>query len=122
MPPPSTHPAQNDMVSPGAAGRRRDYGSPDLRHVSGLVRTMPVTGGLFAAGTLALVGLPPFGIFLSKLAMLRAGFATGHAWLMAAVLGLLAVASVAFGCPLNLRPSVAPPDGLHPGEPSSGAP
>jgi hydrogenase-4 component F len=92
------------------------YGTADIRHVSGLLRTMPLTGGLFAVGTLALVGLPPFGIFLSKLAMLRAGFATGHAWLMAMVLGLLAVAFVAFVGHLNRMLYGAPPDGVATGE------
>jgi hydrogenase-4 component F len=92
------------------------YGTADIRHVSGLLRTMPVTGGLFAAGALALVGLPPFGIFLSKLAMLRAGFATGHGWLMAVVLGLLAVAFVAFVGHLNRMLYGAPPEGVTTGE------
>ncbi len=77
------------------------YRTADIREVSGLLRTMPVTGGLFAAGALALVGLPPGGLFLSKLALLRAGFATGHGWLMALVLALLAVAFVAVVAQLN---------------------
>src|SRR6185436_17305872 len=70
------------------------YRTTDIAGVSGLLRSMPVTGGLFLAGTLALVGLPPFGLFMSELAMLRAGFAIGRSWLMAAVLALLTIASV----------------------------
>ena len=92
------------------------YGTADIRRVSGLLRTMPITAGLFAAGTLALVGLPPFGIFVSKLAMLRAGFATGHTWLMVAVLGLLAVAFIAFVGHLNRMLYGAPPAGIAIGE------
>ena len=92
------------------------YGTGDLRQVSGLMRVMPLTGGLFAVGTLALVGLPPFGIFLSKLAMLRAGFAAGHAWLMAAVLALLAVAFIALVGHLNRMLYGLPPAGLVTGE------
>jgi hydrogenase-4 component F len=55
---------------------------------------MPGTGALFLAGTLALVGLPPFGLFVSELAVLRAGFAIGRPWLMGIVLTLLTVACV----------------------------
>jgi len=110
------HTAAKSMMFLLSGRIRERYGAADIRHVSGLLRTMPVTGGLFAAGTLALVGLPPFGIFLSKLAMLRAGFATGHAWLMAAVLGLLAVAFVAFVGHLNRMLYGAPPDGVATGE------
>jgi hydrogenase-4 component F len=92
------------------------YGTGDLRHVSGLLRTMPVTGWMFAAGMLALVGLPPFGIFVSKLAMLRAGFATGHAWLMAIVLAFLAVAFISLIGHLNRMLNGAPPAGVAVGE------
>ena len=48
------------------SGRILDrYGTPEIASVSGLLRVMPWTGGLFAAGMLALLGLPPFGMFLS---------------------------------------------------------
>src|SRR5216683_2230586 len=84
------------------SGRILDrYGSPDIGCVSGLLRVMPWTGGLFAAGMIALLGLPPFGMFLSKFALVRAGFADGKGWLMAAVLTLLAVAFVSLLAHLN---------------------
>ena len=92
------------------------YGTGDLRHVSGLLRAMPVTGWMFAAGMLALVGLPPFGLFLSKLALLRAGFATGHAWLMALVLAFLALAFISLIGHLNRMLNGTPPAGVALGE------
>jgi hydrogenase-4 component F len=92
------------------------YGTGDLRHVSGLLRAMPVTGWLFAAGMLALVGLPPFGLFVSELALLRAGFATGHAWLMALVLAFLAVAFISLIGHLNRMLNGAPPADVAIGE------
>ncbi len=62
------------------SGRILDrYRTTEMGEISGLLRTMPVTGGLFAAGMLALAGLPPFGIFFSKFLLVRAGFATGPA-------------------------------------------
>ena len=60
----------------------------------------PWTGGLFAAGLLALVGLP-FGLFISEFALFRAGFAQHHPWLMGAALLLLLVAFVSFITRLN---------------------
>ena len=92
------------------------YHTGDLRQVSGLLRVMPVTGGMFALGMVALVGLPPFGIFLTKLAMLRAGFAAGHVGLMVAVLALLAVAFIALISHLNRMLYGLPPAGLASGE------
>ena len=77
---------------------------------------MPVTGWMFAAGMLALVGLPPFGLFVSKLALLRAGFATGHAWLMALVLAFLAVAFISLIGHLNRMLNGPPPAGVAVGE------
>jgi hydrogenase-4 component F len=73
------------------------YRSTEIAHVSGLLKTMPWTGGLFAAAMLAVIGLPPFGLFISEFALFRAGFAVGRPWLMGLVLALLVVALVPLG-------------------------
>jgi len=100
-----------------ASGRILDrYGSPEIGRVSGLLRVMPWTGGLFAAGMIALLGLPPFGMFLSKFALVRAGFADGKGWLMAAVLALLAVAFVSLLAHLNRMLYGPAPAGIRRGE------
>jgi hydrogenase-4 component F len=99
------------------SGRILDrYRTTEMGEVSGLLRAMPMTGGLFAAGLLALIGLPPFGIFFSKFALVRAGFATGHPWLMGAVLALLLVAVVAMLVQGNRMLYGAPPEGIRLGE------
>ena len=99
------------------SGRILDrYGSPEIGRVSGLLRVMPWTGGLFAAGMIALLGLPPFGMFLSKFTLVRAGFADGQGWLMAAVLGLLAVAFVSLLAHLNRMLYGPAPAGIRRGE------
>jgi hydrogenase-4 component F len=77
------------------------YESTDMTDIRGLLKTMPLTGGLFAAGVMALVGLPPFGLFISELALLRAGFATGHPILMACVLALVLLVFVSLVRHLN---------------------
>ena len=64
-----------------------------------------------AMGMIALIGLPPFGLFLSKFAVVRAGFAADRPWLMIAVLALLAMAFVALVAHLNrMLYGATPPD------------
>ncbi|NTU78624.1 MAG: hydrogenase [Chloroflexales bacterium] len=73
----------------------RMYGTTRIAEIGGLGRAMPWTAGLFTAALFALIGLPPFGIFLSEYALFRAGFAQGYAWLMIGVLLLLLIAFAA---------------------------
>jgi hydrogenase-4 component F len=68
------------------------FGSAEVARVRGLGRAMPWTGGAFLAAALALVGVPPFGLFVSELMILRAGFASGQALAAGVVLALLVVA------------------------------
>jgi hydrogenase-4 component F len=77
------------------------YESTDMAAIRGLLKTMPLTGGLFAAGVMALVGLPPFGLFISEFALLRAGFAAGRPLLMAMVLALVVLVFVSLLRHLN---------------------
>lgn len=88
------------------------YGTTEIDKVSGLLKAMPVTGGLFAVGILALIGLPPFGFFISEFALIRAGFAAGHPWLMGAALLMLAVAFVSLLSHLNKMLYGPPPEDL----------
>jgi hydrogenase-4 component F len=92
------------------------YRSTELERVSGLLKVMPWTGALFMGGVLAIVGLPPFGLFISEFALIRAGFATGRPGLMAAVLALLAVGFVALLRHSNRMLYGAPPQGITMGE------
>jgi hydrogenase-4 component F len=67
------------------------YQTTDVRRVRGLLDASPVVGGAFLAGTLALIGLPPFGPFISEFLIFRAGFEHGPRWIAAVGVGLLAV-------------------------------
>ena len=100
------------------AGRvLRRYGTAEIGQVSGLLRTMPWTGGLFAAGVLAIIGLPPFGLFMSEFAILRAGFSAGRPWLMGIVLALLLVSFISMIGHLNRMLYGPPTEGVAAGEP-----
>lgn len=92
------------------------YGTTEIARVSGLLRAMPWTGGLFATGLLAVIGLPPFGLFLSEFALVRAGFAVGRPWLMGLVLALMTVAFVSMIGHLNQMLYGAPTAGVPVGE------
>lgn len=92
------------------------YKTTEIAQVSGLLRVMPWTGGLFAAGVLALVGLPPFGLFISELLLVRAAVVTGHLWVAGAVLLLVLVAFVSLLSHLNRMLYGAAPEGIPVGE------
>lgn len=67
------------------------YQTTEIGQVRGLLRASPLTGGAFLAGTLALIGLPPFGPFISELLIFRAGLERGAGWVAAAGILLLVV-------------------------------
>jgi len=68
------------------------YGSGTIAGARGLLATAPHTAVLFAAAVFALGGLPPFGLFLSEILIVRAGWAAGHPVLTGVVLLLLLIA------------------------------
>jgi hydrogenase-4 component F len=75
------------------SGRIRSaYASMEIEAVRGLLRRLPVSGPLFFAAMLALLGLPPFGLFVSEVMIIGAGFAAGHAVVAVAALVLLVIA------------------------------
>jgi hydrogenase-4 component F len=71
---------------------RAAYGSTEIAAVSGLMRRMPRSGALFLAAMLALVGVPPFGLFVSEVMILAACFKQGLAAVGGAALLLLVIA------------------------------
>jgi hydrogenase-4 component F len=68
------------------------YASMQVEDVRGLLARLPVSGPLFFAAMLALLGLPPFGLFVSEVMILGAGFAAGHAVAAVVALGMLVIA------------------------------
>jgi hydrogenase-4 component F len=75
------------------AGRiRAAYGTADIAAVRGLRGAMPVTARGFLTAMLALMGLPPFGLFVSEVMIFRAGFEGGHAVVAVLAIGFLVLA------------------------------
>ena len=71
---------------------RAAYDSTDVAVVAGVMRRMPRSGPLFLAAMLALIGLPPFGLFVSELMILAACFSQGFIAVGSAALILLVIA------------------------------
>src|SRR5207244_894278 len=71
---------------------RAAYGSAEITAVGGLMVRMPQTGTAFMAAMLALIGLPPFGLFVSEVMIFGAGFAQGFRAVAGVALVLLVIA------------------------------
>jgi hydrogenase-4 component F len=81
--------------------------------VRGVRRVLPVTGALWVVGMLAITGSPPFGPFLSELAIARAAVGSGRFVALALYLLALVVAFLGMG-----RVMVAMAQGSPEGEPA----
>jgi len=92
------------------------YETAEMGGVTGLMKVMPWTGALFAAGILALVGLPPFGLFVSEFLLIQAAIDGRQTWLAAIVLALLLTAFVSLLSHLNRMLYGEAPEGVRPGE------
>jgi hydrogenase-4 component F len=63
--------------------------------VQGALQVVPLSAALWVAGFLAIAGSPPFGLFLSELAILRGALEAGRFAIAALYLSLLGVVFVA---------------------------
>ena len=63
-----------------ASGNIYQYFKSDLflKIRGGVLRVLPMSGAAFCLGTMAIVGMPPFGLFQSEFLMVRAAFGEGH--------------------------------------------
>ncbi|WP_110954357.1 hydrogenase 4 subunit F [Anaerosinus massiliensis] len=56
------------------------YHSKYMDRITGVVKVMPFTGGVFLLAGLAIAGAPPFSIFLSEFTIMIAGVLAGKIW------------------------------------------
>lgn len=78
-----------------AAGNvRENFGTLRMERIGGLARSLPKTALALSLGSLAIVGLPPFALFVSEFAILSEAFAQSRTWVATLFLATL---SVVFG-------------------------
>jgi hydrogenase-4 component F len=80
------------LTSGELVSRYRTRMAADL---GGVISAAPLVGGALLLGSLAIVGSPPFGLFLSEFTIIRAGLGDSSAWLVALLIALLVLAFVA---------------------------
>jgi hydrogenase-4 component F len=90
------HSLNKSLMFFGAGNVMRSYGSKEIANIHAVWRQFPVQGALWLAGAAAITGAPPFGLFLSELIILRAGFEGGYAWAVYAMVVLLIVIFIGF--------------------------
>ena len=72
------------------------YDAKAMSKIKGIIKVMPVTGILFLIGGLALVGMPPFNIFVSEFMILSSGFKSGQFVAVSIVILFLVVTFAVF--------------------------
>ena len=80
----------------GAGNVMRVYGSKEIPTIRRVLSFTPVSGLVWLAGAVAITGAPPFGLFLSEFAALRAGWRTPNAWAAWTMVLLLVVVFAGF--------------------------
>jgi hydrogenase-4 component F len=71
------------------------HGSTAIVGITGVLKRSRLIGVSFAAGVVVLLGLPPFALFASELAIARSLTQAGLAWVLAAAMLLIAIAFAA---------------------------
>lgn len=77
------------FLSAGEIGHAE--GTTEISRVRALLRRRPALGGVFGCGVVALLGLPPFSLFISEFTMARAEVDVGLWWVVALSLVCLGV-------------------------------
>jgi hydrogenase-4 component F len=77
-----------------AGNVRENFSTLRMERIRGMARSLPWTSGALVLGTLAIVGMPPFGLFVSEFFILTAAFSAARYQVAALVLISL---SVVFG-------------------------
>jgi hydrogenase-4 component F len=72
------------------------YSTRRTDRIRGVLTSLPVTGAVLLLGSLAVVGSPPFGLFISELTIIRAGLAAAELPLVGLLLLLLVIVFIAF--------------------------
>ena len=90
------------------------YSTKSSHDVTGLGKTLPFTGPLWLAGIIAIVGSPPFGLFISEYSVLQGLLHRENFWLAALYLGFLGIIFVGMITPVLRMYQGRAPHGIKP--------
>jgi hydrogenase-4 component F len=111
------HSLTKSMLFLASGNILQKYNSREIAGITGLLRTLPVTGPVFLLGILAISGTPPFSVFASELNVFISIFDAGKSWLGLALILLLAVIFAGMAATLfRIFFASAENAGLEPGE------
>jgi hydrogenase-4 component F len=79
-----------------AGNIRLAYHSKIIRRITGAIKVVPVSATLFILGIFAITGWPPFGVFISELSIVTAGFAGGNIVSTLLFIGFVATIFIGF--------------------------
>ncbi len=88
----------------------QSYGTREMRRIRGVRRTMPFTAFMMAAGTLAIIGVPPFSVFVGEFTLLYGTIESGMSAVAAIMVVLLALVFAGFVRQVFLMLSGEPKD------------
>lgn len=88
------HSVAKSLLFFGAGNVRHGFETLRMDRIKGMARTAPLTTAALAVGALAIVGMPPFSLFVSEFAILGETFSQSR-YIVGGV--LLAVLSIVFG-------------------------
>ncbi|TCS63078.1 proton-conducting transporter transmembrane domain-containing protein [Varunaivibrio sulfuroxidans] len=80
----------------GAGVMMRAYGTKEIEKIRGVFTHFPRSGALWLAGAVAITGAPPFGLFMSEFAIMRAGMTPRFSWAVYVMAVLLIVIFIGF--------------------------
>jgi len=90
------HSLNKSLMFFGAGNVMRSYGSKEIASIREVRARFPASGAVWLAGAVGITGAPPFGLFLSEIVILRAGFERSFDWAVYAVAVLLIVIFIGF--------------------------
>jgi hydrogenase-4 component F len=90
------HSLNKSLMFFGAGNAMRSFGTKSMMRIRDYAEHFPVGAALWLAGAVAITGAPPFGLFASELAILRAGFSGVGLWAAVVMLILLIVIFIGF--------------------------
>lgn len=72
------HSMAKSLLFLSAGNINQKYHSKQMERITGVLKSMPVTGVVFLIAIFAITGAPPFNIFISEFTIMMAGFKAGH--------------------------------------------